>query len=906
MQKGESLRNTPIVRGNTTGLSGNSPDDAGQSGDLAKDERPISGWAWIGLFILLVAACLHGANKSIGGGDTWVAMACGRYTLGPWAQDQPNRTWQMHLLDKIGIHATKHDPFGGTSRKFVPTADDPTGIKSGKVGWVNQNWLTHVLFYKMKTAFGGNELGPQKGEVLIVIYKFLQAILTGLFAYWGARVLGAHPILAAATASFGMLLSRSYIDLRPNMSSIFFAAIMIMILNLWRKKRYRALWWMIPVTIIWSNVHGGFIYAIMVFAMVVGAYFVQILMLSLWRDHLVQVSWKGWRWLLITAVAVAIIPGVFSPFGWENLEHPFIVAAGNDGKVWREVIEWRPIWDTGGFGNATPYIVYLSIFAVVFLTWWTLFFCKPALPPSRRRRQKRTRAEMPWPRVDLAQLGIMAITIYMSIVSRRFIFLGGVVLAPFLAQMVQEIINMCRIRRAHQQELPLRLAPLSRRLAWSLAGLSVLAGAAMTAVFAWCMWDVYYRPPFDGSDYSVFRRMVGIPAQPVRAIKFFDLNNLKGIVFNEWVNGGFIAFHQTPKPATGEPSCKVFIDGRAQAAYELDHFQRWKKLHFTLPKPPPPARRRTLEKLQQFGNMLGVKAPLGTAKFFDELVTKARKDPQIYPQLGNLVPISPELYVTLLQKDVEAFARNQRLDPHDPNTYDKLVRLAEANYKDGDPALYEQLLRYVPGKPLLFDRMLTYQGATAALVFLQKSRGISESLAMSGNWVMVYNDGTNAILLRKDAPENREILDKPAMEIEYPDEFSKKISIGYYLCRRHEPTAKQQGIDILMALEEGRFAYGVYDTIFGTGLAVNKPELLVEYFSRQRQIYKAKIDAGEDFARAHNHQAVLECCEKLAKLARLAKKPTEVDKYTEEWRRYNKGLVKVMEEINSRFFWGSG
>ncbi|MCK5271545.1 MAG: hypothetical protein KAJ52_03170, partial [Sedimentisphaerales bacterium] len=211
-----------------------------ESSNTTLEKKGTPQWVWIGCVLLVITAGLHSADEIVGGGDTWVAMECGRFQVNPWAMNHPGRTWQMRLLDKFGIHITNKDPYSAASRAYIPGDHE-------NFGWVNQNWLTHVMFYKMKTAFGGDWRGPQKGELLIVIYKFLQAVLTALFAYWAARVLGAHPLLAGAAAAFGILISRSFVDLRANVSTIFFASIMIFLLALWRERRYRLLLWMIPV-----------------------------------------------------------------------------------------------------------------------------------------------------------------------------------------------------------------------------------------------------------------------------------------------------------------------------------------------------------------------------------------------------------------------------------------------------------------------------------------------------------------------------------------------------------------------------------------------------------------------------------------------------------------------------------
>lgn len=627
--------------------------------------KPKRRWIWIGCILLVLVAALHSANESIGGGDTWVAMACGRYTLGPWAKEHSGRTWQMKVLDRFGIHTTQHDPFGAYTREFNPDSGTFKNIlirswgafqkaiaseeekaeqkqyydpALDNVGWVNQNWLTHVMFYKMKTAFGGDEYQPQKGEFLIVIYKFVQAILTALFVYWAARVMGAHPLLAASAVAFGILLSRSFIDLRPNVSSIFFAAIMILLIGYWKQGRRWALAGMIPVMILWSNVHGGFIYAIMIFVTLLIGYTIQnyagranyaflllgfatvfivllsgvgdlqeeanttavtisqaasitaaililgIVLLSVLRpDHLraesyVQVGKPRLTFLAGSTVLVTLIPAVFSPFGWENLVHPLLVATGEEGKQWREVIEWKPIWDTNGFGHATPYVYFLILFGVVMLVWWVLFFFKPktAVPP--RQRRKKTFESFPWPKIDLAQIAIIAVTLAMSVKSRRFIFLGGVILAPYCAVFAQEVIHMARLLWRQKHQHPLQLTPMPKKWARALA-LGVLVPVG---IIGWLFhshmdttYDYLHRTEAKESSLPLFRRMVRVIAQPVDIMPWFRDYNLNGIVFNNWTQGGFIAYHQKPDPQTGMPPCKLYIDGRAQAAYSIDHYKHW-------------------------------------------------------------------------------------------------------------------------------------------------------------------------------------------------------------------------------------------------------------------------------------------------------------------------------------------
>ena len=86
----------------------------------------------------------------------------------------------------------------------------------------------------------------------------------------------------------------------------------------------------------------------------------------------------------------------------------------------------------------------------------------------------------------------------------------------------------------------------------------------------WGYWyKVIYLDPWPDSNYltSVFMRMTASYAKPFKACQFIRDNNLKGTVFNYWTEGGFVAYGQIPDPNTGKTPLQLYMDGRAQAAY---------------------------------------------------------------------------------------------------------------------------------------------------------------------------------------------------------------------------------------------------------------------------------------------------------------------------------------------------
>jgi hypothetical protein len=107
-----------------------------------------------------------------------------------------------------------------------------------------------------------------------------------------------------------------------------------------------------------------------------------------------------------------------------------------------------------------------------------------------------------------------------------------------------------------------------------------IAGAVVV-LFLGTAWAVKFKRvyldawPSDAKLNSVFMRMTASDAKPFYAMKFIKDNELSGKMFNYWTEGGFIALGQEPDPNTGRTPLQLFMDGRAQAAYNRSTFDLW-------------------------------------------------------------------------------------------------------------------------------------------------------------------------------------------------------------------------------------------------------------------------------------------------------------------------------------------
>lgn len=226
---------------------------------LTTPERSaLSRWPMVIGWFAMLAFAFHACTHMVAAGDTWVAMACGRHFVnhgvdtvepfsanshhaGPTVEDVEQWPgWARWITDKVGLE---------TVQKWHPT------------GWINQNWLTHVIFYRLTTMLGSAE---EPYFNALVVWKFAVYFLAVATIYFTARLLGVKPALAATASGFALFIGRSFFDIRPAGFSNLLVAVFILILVLTSYRNALYIWLIVPVVIFWSNVHGGYVYAFII------------------------------------------------------------------------------------------------------------------------------------------------------------------------------------------------------------------------------------------------------------------------------------------------------------------------------------------------------------------------------------------------------------------------------------------------------------------------------------------------------------------------------------------------------------------------------------------------------------------------------------------------------------------
>lgn len=304
-----------------------------------------------------------------------------------------------------------------------------------------------------------------------------------------------------------------------------------------------------------------------------------------WRkDRLVKLPAAGIKHAILAFAAAFVAMIVFNPFHLTNLTHTFEISVSEHAASWRRVNEWRPAFDSmdpttdrpNPVGNEEAFGVFIILTAVVMGAWFLLRFLKPRPAVAGRRSAEPAETGFSQFPIDLPLLTIVFLTVYMAIQSRRFIAIAGPAAAPFTALLLQQTVAMfLRMlqRKTPGAKLSGALVRETPAVAWSAAALIL---AVLTIIWGMKFYRIYLGPwPLDSQRNSIFMRMTASNVKPYEVCDFINLNRLEGRMFNYWTEGGAVAFGENPDPEMGKIPVQLFMDGRAQAAYNHDKYELW-------------------------------------------------------------------------------------------------------------------------------------------------------------------------------------------------------------------------------------------------------------------------------------------------------------------------------------------
>jgi hypothetical protein len=391
-------------------------------------------------------------------------------------------------------------------------------------------WINHENICEYLMAWGVNVLGP--GGVLVIKNVLGIGLLLWIFRRAARQGVAQTPIhLCMLLVAANLMPSWT---LRPQLMTYTLFALMIALfdwcfvdwLTPWRallgqerwgdpdgvsqaayRRRCPWLLLLVPLFVVWTNAHGGFVAGFCIMA----AYLAGRSVEAVARDRRRGLPLAAW---LVTIVLACGVATFLNPYGAEL--HRWLLRAMRVPPP--EIMEWHP-----------P-----TLLSLAWSPWWIMVGVSwAALVATRRPR-------------DLVQMTVLALTMWQACEYRRHIAFYAILFGLWMPVHVDSWLSRLRSKRARDLQYK-SLSPRARR---ALLGALVLGMALLS-----CQWASRLRTiPVRRASY------------PVSALQYITDRNLQGnlVVKMNWAQYAVAAFG----PASSErPQLKVAFDGRFDTCY---------------------------------------------------------------------------------------------------------------------------------------------------------------------------------------------------------------------------------------------------------------------------------------------------------------------------------------------------
>ncbi len=364
---------------------------------------------------------------------------------------------------------------------------DPYSFTRAGRPWVDHEWLSQILIFALFKTAGWS--GLIAAFAVLIAFTFLL-----LFARCPGR-----PYVAGAMTAWGAITAVPSFGVRPQMFTLLLASLFLLLLER-SYQRSVLLWWLLPLMLLWVNLHAGYPVGIL------------LIVLFLLGDAL---DWAfgrheflhpgRFRNLALLALAcIAIVP--LNPYGIAMYRYPLETLHSH------AMLAYIGEWSSPDFHQGRYLPVLLIILASILLS----AFC-----PRRLRAR---------------ELLLLAITTYAALRSVRHIPIYVLVAVPLLSGMLQAMLQGTNKWNLLERPTPLTRIKFLVNVAL-LGGFIVFAGLRVR--------------------YVIQHQAEAIRKEfPSAAVAFLTSTKPPPPIMNHYNWGGYFIWKLYPE-------YKVYIDGRA-------------------------------------------------------------------------------------------------------------------------------------------------------------------------------------------------------------------------------------------------------------------------------------------------------------------------------------------------------
>ncbi len=209
--------------------------------------------------------------------------------------------------------------------RSIPKIDLFSYTASGKQ-WLTHEWLSEYIIYNF-FRIGGTGL----------LILFFSTVITVSFMFVYLRCPDeSKPYLAGFSVLLGALTSMPVWGVRPQMLTLLLTSIFLFLLDHYRRNEdFRTLIPLPFLTILWVNLHAGYILGIAIEIIYLTGYFVEIIYQN--KIKRAEFNVKPF-WILFFIIIISILSATLNPAGFRILSYPFLTLT--DSAMQAYINEW--------------------------------------------------------------------------------------------------------------------------------------------------------------------------------------------------------------------------------------------------------------------------------------------------------------------------------------------------------------------------------------------------------------------------------------------------------------------------------------------------------------------------------------------------------------------------------------
>lgn len=365
--------------------------------------------------------------------------------------------------------------------------------------WIDHEWLSQVVMAAFYNTLG------------VAGLKLMKFLCAGAIMLLLAADVGETG--AAPTAQFAVLIAAAaglqlQIQFRPQLVDYIFLSAMLALLARWRRRATAPLWLILPMMVLWANLHGGFFIGVVV----LGGYAGVLGLQDLWEGRGVRRALRLGALTPFAALVTLINPWGFGE--WQIVAHNFqsLITMRYNPEFQSMFYTLHSVFVRGG--SIYPFIFPLCIMAALPISF--------AVTPTLE---------------DLPELAIAVLMTALAFYAIRNMAFAVIACAAPIALRADRAVSRWRVRATGADGGWLRARDSQSSRAPSGVQLIALAAAAVFAIA--------------GGLFST--RLPDYTAYPMGAINFMKKHDLYGNVLCDYKWAVCLLWHEAPRS-------RVFID----------------------------------------------------------------------------------------------------------------------------------------------------------------------------------------------------------------------------------------------------------------------------------------------------------------------------------------------------------